>query len=153
MLMEPVKAAKPSFVERNKLRLTAVVIAVIAASTAFYLLTGSDTGTTVNVTYVSVQEISNGQPSHFLGGPVRNITWSYITYGSGEVVSIPIAFHNSGTSSRTITSISSGTAGFTVTSSPVPVTVSAGSTAHVTVHVKVPGHNYAGKLALTVSVS
>lgn len=148
--MEPVEVDRSKVHARKRKRMAAVVVAVLAISTGVYLLTSSDTGTTVNITSITVYIGYTHTTDTFFGSPVHNVTANYETYSGGSSVVFTIPFHNSGDSSHSVTAIYTNQQGFTVSSEnpKLPVSIDAGQTAGIQVHIELPNHNFAGNLVL-----
>lgn len=153
--MEPVEVDRRGKMKRERLRVTAFVIAVLIASTAAYLLTSSDTGRTVNITSISVYIGYSSYSDSYFGAPVHNVTANYETYGAGQSVVFSIPFHNSGSSNHSVNTIFTKQSGFLVTSENpgLPVNVSPGSTSYINVRIQTPNANFAGNLAIYAVVS
>ncbi|AKA48010.1 hypothetical protein IX51_01665 [uncultured archaeon] len=146
--MEPVEVGKPESVKKAKLIVTAAVVAALAVSTGIYLVTGSDTGVTVNITSITLHLGYGSTSDNFFGSAVQVVTANYETYGGGQTVSFTIAFHNHDSKAHRVTAIFVKASGFDVVSENpnLPVTVNPGQTSHITVNIQVPDHNFAGTL-------
>lgn len=153
--MEPVKVDSAASMKKARIRVTAFVIAVLIASTAAYLFTSSDTGKTVNITSITVFIGYSSYSQTFFGGETHNVTANYETYNAGQTVVFDIPFHNSGNVSHSVNAIFAKQSGFIVTTEnpKLPVNVSPGTTAYISVTLTTPNENFAGTLSIYAVVS
>lgn len=146
--MEPVKVGKPASEKNAISRVTAVVIAVIAVSTAALILTGSVTRPTINITVISLQIGYGSASESYFGNQVQQVPSNYGSYFPGENVTYSLAFHNSGNITHSVTAIFVKAQGFNVVyeNPSLPVPVSPGHTSYIQVSIQVPSQNFAGIL-------
>lgn len=146
--MEPVVVGKPVPVKKAILRVTAIVLVIIAVSTAAFVLTGSATKPTINITTISLQIGYGNSSDSYFGNQAQTVPSNYGTYASGENVTFSLPFHNYGTGSHSVTAIFVKENGFTVIyeNPSLPVSVQPGHTSYVEVSIQVPSQNFAGIL-------
>lgn len=148
--MEPVAVGKPESLRKTRLMVAVSVIAALAVSTGVYLVSASDSGVTVNVTSITLHIGYASSSDNYFGNAVQRVTANYETYGSGQIASFIVPFHNYDSKVHSLSTLFVKAPGFEVVSEnpALPVSVNPGQTVYITVEIKVPTQNFAGSLDL-----
>ncbi|KAA8922078.1 hypothetical protein [Thermoplasma sp.] len=139
----------PTQPSMKRARKIASVVAVIIIALSFGILYGlsMNSAVTVNVMYVNIVLRGNGVTETI---PVQ---FNHETLGPGEKVYFSVTLKG-GAQGLTVSSVSSGTSGFTAGSATaLPLTIQAGQISTLKLFFVTPDHDYAGDLTVYLSTS
>ncbi|MEM0156148.1 MAG: hypothetical protein QW597_06090 [Thermoplasmataceae archaeon] len=153
--MEPVKLAVGDDFRKKRKQMIFVAAVAVIISTSVFFSTQMDTGRTVNVFLVDLHIDYAGGTSGYLGPDVQYVTANFETLQAGNVHTFTVTLSNHGTTTHTVSGLSSATQGFSVVSinPDIPITLQPGSSQKMTIQVQLPDYNYSGNLNLTLVTS
>jgi|ACXJ01.1.fsa_nt_gi hypothetical protein len=141
--MKPLEIDNSIEFRRSRKKIAGAVIAVFAAVILILIVGGFNSAGTVNVLWIRSTVNTSGISY------TSNIQENSHTFRTGGKTGFSFSLYNPSGNTVTISTVSSDTAGFTIISDNLPLTILPHSSATVDVEVKLPKTTYAGDLNLT----
>lgn len=141
--MKPVEIDNSLEFRRSRKKIAGAVIAVFAAVILILIAGGFNSAGTVNVLWIRASLNASGISY------TSNIQENAHTFRTDGVTNFSVSLYNPSGNTLTISSVSSSTAGFSILSDNLPVSILPHSSKTVDIEVKLPKTTYAGDLNLS----